>query len=208
MVTAAEQGEETRARLMAAATDSIAEFGWGAVTTRMVAERAGLRPGLVHYHFHSVTDLLIDASLQMARTEYANVMAGVFAASGPAAMTQILTAIGSYTATDPATVAMSEMMLAATRHERLRDELRQFVVEVRTALTDWFRDQQVVADPEATATVVLALIDGLILHRMIDPALRSVDVTGPLLRAAGLTESVASEGNCDVHTPEGEHDGD
>ncbi|WP_345496651.1 TetR/AcrR family transcriptional regulator [Nocardia callitridis] len=208
MVTAAEQGKETRARLMAAATDSIAEFGWGAVTTRMVAERAGLRPGLVHYHFHSVTDLLIDASLQVARTEYANVMTGVFAASGPAAMAQILAAIGSYTATDPTTVAMSEMMLAATRHERLRDELRRFVVEARTALTDWFRDQRLVTDPEATATVVLALIDGLIMHRLIDPALRSVDVTGPLLRATGLTESGTSEGNCDAHTSAGKRNRD
>ncbi|MFD3431376.1 TetR/AcrR family transcriptional regulator [Nocardia fluminea] len=180
---------------MTAAVELIAEHGWGAVTTRMVAERAGLRPGLVHYHFPSVTDLLIDASLQMARTEYNTVMAGVLAASGPAAMTQMLTAIGSYTSADPATVAMSEMMLAATRNERLRNELGRFVAEVRAAMTAWFRDQGPSNDPEATATVVLALIDGLILHRMIDPTLNAVNVTGPLLRAAGLTESRDSEGN-------------
>ncbi|MGY2060446.1 TetR family transcriptional regulator, partial [Nocardia gipuzkoensis] len=30
---------------MAAAVELIAEYGWGAVTTRMVADRAGLRAG-------------------------------------------------------------------------------------------------------------------------------------------------------------------
>ncbi|PPJ24971.1 hypothetical protein C5E45_24055 [Nocardia nova] len=39
MVTAKEQGHETRARLMDAATELIAERGWGSVTTRLVAER-------------------------------------------------------------------------------------------------------------------------------------------------------------------------
>ena len=43
--SAAEQGQLTRARLMDAAAELIAERGWGAVTTRIVAERAGLRPG-------------------------------------------------------------------------------------------------------------------------------------------------------------------
>ncbi|WP_433762445.1 TetR family transcriptional regulator C-terminal domain-containing protein [Nocardia sp. CA-135398] len=112
------------------------------------------------------------------------------------------------TSTDPATVAMSEMMLAATRHERLRRELGRFIAEARAALTEWFREQQVVADPAATAAVVLALIDGLILHRLIDPSLGSIDVTGPLLRAAGLTEPIASEGNSSDHPAKGERNQD
>ncbi|WP_282786478.1 hypothetical protein [Nocardia sp. CC201C] len=35
---------------------------------------------------------------------------------------------------------------------------------------------------------MLALLDGLVLHRLIDPTLAAVDLTGPLLRAAGLTD--------------------
>jgi len=99
-------------------------------------------------------------------------------------------------------------MLAATRHERLRRELGRFVAEARAALAEWFRDQQVVADPAATAAVVPALIDGLILHRLIDPTLGSIDVTGPLLRAAGLTEPIASERNSGDHPHQGERDQD
>ncbi|MFI1920223.1 TetR/AcrR family transcriptional regulator [Nocardia sp. NPDC020380] len=203
MVTAAEQGRETRARLMAAAVDLVAEHGWGAVTTRMVAERAGLRPGLVHYHFPSVTDLLIDASMQAARREYESVMAAVLAVPGPDAMRGMLAAIASYTSADPVTVAMTEMMLAATRHERLRGELGRLAAEGRAAMARWFRENSVVADPEATAAVIVALLDGLILHRLIDPSLSAVDVTGPLLRAVGLTESPVSEGNSDERESEG-----
>ncbi|WP_433726581.1 TetR/AcrR family transcriptional regulator [Nocardia sp. CA-129566] len=197
MVTAAEQGRETRARLMTAAIELVAEHGWGAVSTRMVAERAGVRPGVVHYHFHSVTDLLIDASVSAARREYESVMAGVLALPGPEAMRGMLTAITSYTAADPVTVAMTEMMLAATRHERLRIELGRLLAEARAAMANWFRANGAVTDPEATAAVVAALLDGLILHRLIDPSLGAVDMTGPLLRAAGLTENQASEGKSD-----------
>ncbi|MVU80389.1 TetR family transcriptional regulator [Nocardia sp. ET3-3] len=197
MATAAEQGRETRARLMTAAVELLAEHGWGEVTTRSVADRAGVRPGVVHYHFPSVTDLLIDASAQAARHEYESVMTGVLALRGPDAMREMLAAIASYSSADPITIAMTEMMLAATRHERLRVELGRLVADARAVLAQWFRADGSVPDPEATATVVAALLDGLILHRLIDPGLGSVDVTGPLLRAAGLAESRTSEGVSD-----------
>ncbi|MBF6181182.1 TetR/AcrR family transcriptional regulator [Nocardia otitidiscaviarum] len=195
MATAIEQGRQTRARLMAAAVELIVERGWGAVTTRLVADRAGVRPGLVHYHFPSVTDLLIESALDVARAEFDAVMARLTEVDGPEGMRRVLAAVGSYSATDPSMVALSEMMLAATRHQRLRDELGRFVAQARAGLTDWFRAQPGDADPEATAAAVLALLDGLVLHRLIDPTLAAVDVTGPLLRAAGLTDD---EGNSHV----------
>ncbi|MFI9415208.1 TetR/AcrR family transcriptional regulator [Nocardia gamkensis] len=122
MVTAADQGRKTRARLMAAAIELIATQGWGAVTTRMVAEQAGVRPGLVHYHFASVDDLLIDASLRLARAEVENALVGALRTSGLDAISTMITAIARCTGTDTPTVVMSEMLLAATRHQRLRAE--------------------------------------------------------------------------------------
>ncbi len=41
----------TRQRLLDAAAELIAERGWGQVTTRAIAERAGLPHGTVSYHF-------------------------------------------------------------------------------------------------------------------------------------------------------------
>ena len=43
-----ERGRDVRAHLLAAARELIGEVGWTGVSTRVVAERAGVRPGMVH----------------------------------------------------------------------------------------------------------------------------------------------------------------
>lgn len=63
--TAADRGGEVRLQLLSAAAELIAELGWTAVSTRILAERAGVTPGLVHYHFPSLQALLRDAALGM-----------------------------------------------------------------------------------------------------------------------------------------------
>ncbi|MBF6064662.1 TetR/AcrR family transcriptional regulator [Nocardia terpenica] len=194
MVTSAEQGRETRERLMDAAVALIAEHGWGAVTTRMVAERAGLRPGLVHYHFASVNDLLIDASLRMARGLGAGVLDGALALSGPAGIAELLGALTTYTETDPDTRVFSEMLLAATRYERLRDGLGAVLDEFRAAVAAWLRVEGAVPDLEATAVVLVAALDGLILHRLIDPRLGELGVDGPLRRLTGISDDGGGTG--------------
>src|SRR5215831_2354768 len=56
------RGQRTREALCRAAVELVSELGWGNVSTRLVAERAGVPAGTVHYHFPSLTDLLIDAT--------------------------------------------------------------------------------------------------------------------------------------------------
>jgi AcrR family transcriptional regulator len=53
------QGRSTRALLLAAAGDLLREEGYAATSTRAVAERAGARLSLVHYHFGSKRGLLL-----------------------------------------------------------------------------------------------------------------------------------------------------
>ena len=53
------RGRSTRAQLIAAATDVLREHGYAAMSMRAVAERAGLRLSLVHYHFGSKQGLLL-----------------------------------------------------------------------------------------------------------------------------------------------------
>ncbi|MGK5631276.1 TetR/AcrR family transcriptional regulator [Streptomyces sp. URMC 123] len=185
--TSAERGRETRARLLDAAAQLIAEHGWGGVTTRKVAERAALRPGLVHYHFASIDDLLIEAALDCARREISGVV-GLLAEApdGPTGLERALQALTGYGAQDPETVVFSEMLLAATRHERLRVELAGLLRDCRSAVADWLWESAGVADPEPTAAVLLAVIDGLMLHRLIDPSLTALPVAAPLRRLGGL----------------------
>lgn len=52
--TAADRGREVRRKLLTAAVELIPERGWNAVSTRLLAERAGVAAGLVHYHFPSL----------------------------------------------------------------------------------------------------------------------------------------------------------
>ena len=49
--------------MIPAAAELIAELGWGRVTTRAVAERAGVPHGAVSYHFRGKQELLIESCL-------------------------------------------------------------------------------------------------------------------------------------------------
>jgi TetR/AcrR family transcriptional regulator len=50
---------KTRAALLDAAEQLMIEQGYAAATSRRVAARAGLKPGLVHYYFRTMDDLFI-----------------------------------------------------------------------------------------------------------------------------------------------------
>ena len=65
--TTSARGRAVRAELLAAAADLIPEVGWTAVSARMLAERAGVAAGLVHYHFAGLPALLRDAALTRMR---------------------------------------------------------------------------------------------------------------------------------------------
>ncbi len=52
------RGRSTRAQLLMAATEVLSEEGYGATSMRAVADRAGARLSLVHYHFGSKRGLL------------------------------------------------------------------------------------------------------------------------------------------------------
>ncbi|MEU4428914.1 TetR family transcriptional regulator [Actinoplanes sp. NPDC024001] len=165
MVTAAERGREMRGRLVRAATELIAERGWTATTTRVVAERAGVAPSLVHYHFPSVQALLAEAALATARdltAQVAPLLAG--ARSAGAAVDLLFGALDAHSGTDPASVLLVEAYLAATRDDRLRQALAEVITEFRQELAGHFAAHRV-PDPEATAAVVAAAVDGVLLHR-------------------------------------------
>jgi AcrR family transcriptional regulator len=50
---------KTRSALLDAAQQLMVEEGYASVTTRRVAAKAGLKPQLVYYYFHSMDDLFI-----------------------------------------------------------------------------------------------------------------------------------------------------
>jgi AcrR family transcriptional regulator len=189
--TNAERGREARARLLTAARELIGELGWNAVSTRILAERADVRPGLVHYHFESLQALLRQATVEAMQPVLEGTAALLAAAPNPAdAVDAMLTDIDRYTGTDPASMLFLEAYLAATRDPLLRDQMHELMADFRTALTAMLAQSNHPA-PEETAIIVMAVIDGILLHKGLDPQLSAARLATRLRRLTAEPENGA-----------------
>jgi AcrR family transcriptional regulator len=179
--TAVDRGRDVRLQLLGTAATLIAELGWNAVSTRTLAERAGVTPGLVHYHFPSLQALLRDAALGMMSDLLCSTEA-LFedARTLDAGVDLMLSSLDAYTGSDHMSLLFAETYLAATRDETLRSELVAVVAEFRQELARWLSEHGA-STPDDTASVLTAAIDGVILHRALNPALTACAVT-PMLR--------------------------
>ncbi|MDN5919426.1 MAG: TetR/AcrR family transcriptional regulator [Pseudonocardia sp.] len=185
-MTSAQRGHEVRQRLLDAAAELIAERGWAAVSTRAVAERAGLASGLVHYHFASVQALLSQAALAVMHrvaAETGPLLAGVGDRSELAEA--LAASLDAYSGTDPVSVLFVETYLAATRDPELRTGVAEVIVQFRAVLATRLAELGVV-EPESTAAVLGAAMDGLVLQRALDPKL-SADAVRPVIRRTLVT---------------------
>jgi AcrR family transcriptional regulator len=172
------RGDETRRRILEAAGALVAERGWGAVSTRLVADRAGVNQALVHYHFGSKEALLRLAVARAIDSEIADAVAPMLAASSfEAGLDATLTAIGRFDPGSPSGVLLAEAMLRATRDPLVGESIAVELAGFRQMLTDRLRaardagEIRADLDPAATATALAALLDGLLLHRIADPAI-------------------------------------
>lgn len=183
-----------RQRLLGAAADLIAERGWTAVSTRVVAERAGVAAGLVHYHFASVRALLTEAAVRVMREAAASVGSVLALARTPAeAVESLVASLDDFSGHDPVSVLFVETYLAANRDPELRTAVAEVIAEFRTQLAGWLGERGV-ADAEATAAVLAAAIDGLVMHRALDPTLTAGTVTPVLARLLDQTNDRTNNG--------------
>ncbi|KJK42811.1 hypothetical protein UK23_35420 [Lentzea aerocolonigenes] len=181
MPKSADRGRRTREQLLDAAAQLVGEVGWGAVTTRLVAERAGVNAALVHYHFSSVPDLLSTAALQFAEqllTESADALRAQEPAEG---IERMLEELSRYTGTDAQSLLLSEALLASHRLPELRGRLAALIADFRSRVAEWLRSADV-KDADAIALLLGAAFDGLVLHRALDESVDFRAVAGPLRR--------------------------
>jgi AcrR family transcriptional regulator len=168
---------------MAAAAELIAELGWGRVTTRAVATRAGVPHGSVSYHFRGKQELLTEAALD------------AFQRAMPVALFEALTTVddligviaaelGDHDAIDPVlSRLMLEAMREAERDPMLRERMGAMLGEYRRLMVETVRADQERgavfdgAPAAALATVLGAVGDGLLLHALLDPEL---DIAGAI----------------------------
>jgi AcrR family transcriptional regulator len=188
MGTTADRGREVRQRLLKAAAELIAERGWAAVSTRMLAERAGVASGVVHYHFASVQALLSEAALTVIRGLLEQMGPSLEGARTPdEALGMMVGFLQGYDGRDPTSLLFAETYLAAGRDEELRRSVGEIVTEFRRQFAGWLAEHKV-ASPEATAAVLAAAIDGVMLHRALLPGPDAADLTAVLRRLVAPTE--------------------
>jgi AcrR family transcriptional regulator len=174
---------------LSTAVELIPELGWNAVSTRILAQRAGVAPGLVHYHFESLQALLREASLASMREALRGIDLIFEQAETPeAGLDMLLGVLDAYTGTDRASLLFAEAYLASLRDPRLAQELAAILVDFRRRFTDWLAAHGQ-SDPAATAAVLAAALDGVLLHRAIGPELTSTAVRHVLGRVLVRLES-------------------
>jgi AcrR family transcriptional regulator len=167
----------TREKLMAAAAELIAELGWGRVTTRAVAERAGLPHGAVSYHFRGKQELLIEAAMfAFARAIPADEFAAL---AGVEDFIGLVSAeVADRDGIDPVlSRLMFEAMREAERDPALRERMGAMLARYRELMIQTVRAGQergtvfAGAPADAIATLLGAVGDGLLLHTLLDPDL-------------------------------------
>jgi AcrR family transcriptional regulator len=176
------QGAETRARIRAATADLVGERGWDRVTTRSIAQRAGVNQALVHYHFGSVEQLLRQAVMSAMQRDVVELTERLLASGSPGeGIRQLSDWLSAFTPTSPMAVLSAEILARATRDPAIRDWMAQWLAEVREDIARSIEAGQeegrlrtdVPADGVAVLTA--ALIDGLVFHGLVDPRL---DIAG------------------------------
>ncbi|GAA4635425.1 TetR/AcrR family transcriptional regulator [Mycolicibacterium sediminis] len=119
---------KNRGVLLDAAEQLMLEDGYAAVTSRRVAERAGLKPQLVHYYFRTMDDLFIEVFRRMSKL-------GLEAHAEVLKSDQPLWAMWEF-GSDPHVARLTmEFMGLANHRKALRAEIAVFA--------DRFREQQV-----------------------------------------------------------------
>jgi AcrR family transcriptional regulator len=168
--------DTTRQRILEAAAELIAELGWSGVTTRGIAERAGVNNALIHYYFGTKDALLLDAASVMFAEEFSGPMTGVVTAptmrEGLKTYIDYLRVIEDH---GPGVVVSVEALLRGVRDPAVADWIRDLLSGARQML-----EQMVVMaqqrgelaaelDPAGSAVILAALLDGLILYRLVFP---------------------------------------
>ena len=190
---AAARGHQARPQLLAAATELIPELGWSAVSTRILAQRAGVTASVVHYHFASLQALLQEAALAAMGQAVAEIDALVATAETPGAMVDAaLASTEPYTGADPMSLLFVEAYLAGSRDEQFGAQIGRLMSECRGRFAQRLRERGL-PDPESAAAVVFAALDGLVLHRGLGVGVETAGAAAALRRITDETDEETSQ---------------
>lgn len=154
------RGADTREQILDAARDVLAQHGYAGTTTRSIAEAAGVRPSLVHYHFGGKQQLLV-AVLERENDRLLVRQRALFA--GPEPLAEKYLTSCEYLSEDLRSGYVRilwELWAVGLADDRLREQWRKAVSGWHELLvqvtTDWMEehDVELPISPRALATLV------------------------------------------------------
>lgn len=185
MVEPGGRGADTRRRIIEGAWSIIAERGLSALTTRLVAQRAGVSHGMCNYHFAGKEDLVI-AVVDYARHYWITPLEEHLSASLPARakLERVITWMA-----EPATREVMRVHTQLLSQAEWNDALRQrMAVEYgrwQASYVRLFRELEEEGelgpdlDPVKLGVAFATMADGLVWQQSLDPRLD----TEPFMRA-------------------------
>jgi AcrR family transcriptional regulator len=165
-------------RIVSAMRASVGVRGAAGSTFDVVAREAGVSRGLLHYYFGSKERLLVevvrrDCDERIAALEHSLARAG----SVDEIVATLVASLQDFVQGEPGAQAVLYEMVSASRHsEEIRLELAELYRRWRALLADTLRDKEregvveLDAEPDAVASILFALGDGLGLQLSSDPA--------------------------------------
>ena len=172
--TQAERRARTRQALLEATIGLLAESGYAGVTTRAVAQRAGVTPGALQHHFEGKAQLVAAAAehLNLALTRELVARTPTAGRSERELAEELLDRLWEMHK-GPLMVAVAELVVAARSDAELRDLLapmqRQAVVATGTVAAQFFPRASPPAALPALMDTALASMRGLALLGFVDP---------------------------------------
>lgn len=170
--------DRTRAALLEAARAVVREKGYARTTLEEVAERAGMTTGAIYGNFGNRDELFIALGMTYWPPVVPKVAPGASVAEAMHAMAEA--ALAAVPEREPAAVGRLTGLAHALGSDALRAKLDAVTAASYDVGADWLRTLDHAAHlpmPAAQFVVLLhALIEGLVLHRILTPRLVPDDV--------------------------------
>jgi AcrR family transcriptional regulator len=170
------EGEKAQ-RIVEAMRASVGKRGAAGSTFDVVAREAGVSRGLLHYYFGSKERLMVEVVRTDCNARVAALEEHLAAAQSVDEIVGVLVqTLEAFVADEPGVQAvLYEMLSASRRSDEIRAELAELYRRWRSQLAEALREKQqegvvqLDAEPEAVASMLFALGDGMGLQLISDP---------------------------------------
>jgi len=165
--------ERTRTALLEAARALIREKGYERTTLEAVAQRAGMTTGAIYGNFKNRDELFI----ALGQTYWAPIKPRLKPGASFAEMMRALADATLAAIPERTTAAVGRLtgLAYALKHRELRDRVREVTANSYEFGAEWLRtferDGELPMPPEHLVRVLHALIEGLVLQRILTPDL-------------------------------------